>query len=67
MEKYYVELKKSRSGEHLIHTKECDECPSAIDRTFLGEYETYSEAKKEAKHIYEKVNACRLCLRDYHK
>jgi hypothetical protein len=67
MAKYYVTLKRDRLGEHKIHTKECEECPSAIERTFLGEYNSYREAENEAKHIYNKVNACRLCLQEYHK
>lgn len=53
-------------GDHEIHTSTCTHLPAPSNREFLGQFMDCSEAIKEAKELYSKVNGCYYCCRMCH-
>lgn len=64
MQHYFVNRDALRSGEHEVHTRNCDLNPD--NSMYLGHFATCEEAIAVASEIYPKVDGCYTCSRLCH-
>jgi len=64
---YCVNDTAQRTGEHEVHTEDCEFCPGASNRTYLGYFSNCKDAVKKAKEYYDDVDGCRFCSEPCHK
>lgn len=66
MEKYYVNKIAQPTGEHEVHVSSCSHLPSEENKKYLGYFNNYAEAVREAKKYYPNVDGCYYCCRQCH-
>jgi hypothetical protein len=65
--KYYVNKNEQPdTKDHEVHTETCHKLPSVDNRTYLGSFESCSDAVKEAKKHYKQSNGCIHCSKACH-
>jgi len=57
MKNYYVNNTAQSSGDHEVHTDECQYFQSIISKKFLGSFASCKPAVEEAKKTYAKLVA----------
>lgn len=66
--KYYLNNTKQPNGDHEVHTKDCEFCPT-LSRTYLGEFTNCRDGVAEAKRQYPyrtQINGCKTCCLPCH-
>ncbi len=63
---YYLNETAKPSGEHELHTSNCQSLPYAINRIYLGVFHNCQEAIVKAKQEYDNVIICPLCCNKNH-
>ena len=61
---YYVNKKPEKTGEHLVHKKDCSYRPSYEICDYLGYFAKPTEAVAQAEIFLEKVEACPYCCKE---
>lgn len=66
---YYINNLSQVSGEHEVHTKDCEYLPDEENQIELGEFNNCSEAIANAKEKFPDadIDGCRHCCPDCHK
>lgn len=65
---YYINKKAQSTGEHEIHKYDCNYLPVEENRVFLGAFENFETAKKEAiKSGFNNVDGCAFCCPEGHR
>lgn len=63
---YYVNKSAPSTGEHEVHTSDCNYIPEPENRTYLGKFDTCQDAINKAKEYYINVDGCYYCARECH-
>lgn len=63
---FYINKNTQPTGEREIHKSECSYMPSIINREYLGYFNTFAEAKLEARKKYNNVDGCAHCCPEGH-
>jgi len=58
---YYVNKNAQPTGEHEVHTENCQYLPDINNRQYLGYFDGCREAIQEAKKYYSNVDGCYYC------
>ncbi len=58
---YYIDKAPSSNGSFEIHVDTCMNLPVFVNRTYLGFFGSYQEAKAAALKHHAEVCACPLC------
>ena len=66
MKKYYVNQNAQLSGDHEVHSADCNFLPIPTNRKYLGEFSSCEPAVTEAKKTYSKSNGCKTCSNECH-
>jgi hypothetical protein len=64
--KYYVNDNAQPNGDHEVHIVNCYYFSSMLRRAYLGEFESCSEAVREAKRRHPRANGCIHCCATCH-
>lgn len=66
---YYVNkvTTSNPNNNHEVHAEGCQWMPSAINRDYLGYFNSCGEAVKKAKEKYLNVDGCATCCPLCHK
>ena len=63
---YYVSKNSQETGEHEIHTLECEYMPDPWSRLHLGDFSNCRDAIEKAKLHYDNVDGCHRCSKECH-
>ena len=66
MSNYYVNKQAQVNGDHEVHKDGCKYLPNPVNRQFLGDFATCTQAVMEAKRYYAQANGCYFCSRECH-
>lgn len=66
MASYCVNKNAQDTGEHEVHTYNCEYLPDPVNRLHLGDFNTCQEAIIKAKEHYDNVDGCYYCSRECH-
>ena len=61
MAHYYVNKNAQPNGDHEVHTDACSWLPDALNRTYLGLFDSCFGAVAKAKTIYSTADGCARC------
>lgn len=61
---YYVNKKPEKTGEHLVHRKDCEHRPSYEACDYLGYFAKPSEAVQQAEIFLENIEVCKICCEE---
>lgn len=64
--RYYVNKNAQPTGEHEVHKSNCSWLPDAENRICLGDFDKATDALKEARKYYSKVDGCYYCCPEIH-
>ncbi|WP_366011178.1 hypothetical protein [Kosmotoga sp.] len=64
---YYVNKNAQTTGEHEVHTEDCEHLPDTNNRIYLGRFDNCHDAIKKAKNYYDNVDGCYYCCYSCHK
>jgi hypothetical protein len=67
MKNYYVNNTAQSSGDHEVHTDECQYFKSIVSSKLLGSFSSCKPAVEEAKKTYPKSDGCKTCCNECHK
>lgn len=67
MKNYYVNNSAQSSGDHEVHTDECQYFNSIVSKKFLGSFSNCKPAVEQAKKTYSKSDGCKTCCNECHK
>jgi len=67
MSAYYVNNNAQSTGEHEVHTSDCQFFYAIQNKTFVGNFNNCHEAIRAAKAIYSNVDGCYFCCNGCHK
>lgn len=60
--RYYVNTRAQQNGDNEVHQEDCRFLPSAVNRKYLGSFDSCEGAVKEAKKTYPTTaNGCATC------
>lgn len=65
MKFFYLSSKPTQQGKFLIHEKDCDDIPDAIDRDYLGPFNNGDEALRKAVLIQQNSVCCEKCCKSF--
>lgn len=63
---YCVNKNAQDTGEHEVHTYNCNYLPKEENRIYLGSFSTCHGAIEEAKKYYSNVDGCYYCSKECH-
>lgn len=66
MKSYCVNKNAQDTGEHEVHTLDCDYLPETENQVYLGKFNTCHGAIREAKKHYSNVDGCYYCSKECH-
>ncbi len=69
MQNYYFNDNTDQNGYHEVHTESCSFLPSAMNRTYIGVFNSCSEAIEAAQRKYPlySFDGCFYCCNSCHK
>lgn len=69
MKSYYFNDNTDNHGYNEIHTEDCSYLPSALNRTYIGVFNSCHDAMSAAKAKYplKTFDGCYYCCRECHK
>ena len=67
MKNYYVNTQAQSTGEHEVHSGDCNYLPRVENRRYLGAFDNCKDAVTEAKKTYDNVDGCYYCCNSCHK
>ena len=57
---YYVNRSEQSNGDHEVHEQGCARLPETYNRIYLGNYDSCSNAVREARKYYSQVMAATI-------
>lgn len=62
---FYLSDKPDESGEYIVHSMNCENLPSVVERTQIGFEKNSEDALKVARELFsdKKVVFCPICYR----
>jgi hypothetical protein len=66
MPTYYINTNPNQTGKYEVHTSDCTFLLSFLNRKYLGDFKSCSDAIKKAEETFDTVKACRNCNAEYH-
>lgn len=63
---YYINKNAQSSGEHEIHKRDCAWLPENQNCQYLGYFDSFIEAKKEALKYFKNIDGCFYCCKTDH-
>lgn len=69
MEKYILNLNNQKTGEHELHTENCNHIPKPENRIVIGSFENCKKALQEAEKRFpnKTIDGCKFCCPECHK
>jgi hypothetical protein len=64
MASYYVNKNAQDNGDHEVHMVGCSFMPDLNNRIYLGDFDNYQDAVREAKKQFSQSNGCYYCARE---
>ncbi|WP_205686945.1 hypothetical protein [Chitinophaga rhizosphaerae] len=65
-QKYYLNNRMQANGDYEVHASTCKYFPLMYSVTYLGEFDTCSDAVRAAKRRYPQANGCYYCSNPCH-
>ncbi len=66
MKKYCVNRREQDTGEHEVHSMDCEHLPDPVNQVHLGSFDNCHDAVKEAKKHFDDVDGCYYCSKECH-